>query len=57
MQEPLKYEADCLRLVGYVISHDPWPVVEDSQMKQTCETIDQIWKTDHLLNVSDNRKD
>lgn len=25
----LNYEADCLRLVGYVIDHDPWPIVDN----------------------------
>ncbi len=29
MQEPSNYTDDCLRLVGYVIYHDPWPIVED----------------------------
>ena len=59
MQEPLKYEADCLRLVGYVIYHDPWPVIQEENMTQTCDRIDQIWKdefqceleTDHLMNT------
>ena len=61
MQEPLKYEADCLRLVGYVIYHDPWPVDEDNKMVQSCDKIDRIWKdefqceieTDHLFNATD----
>lgn len=63
MQEPLKYENDCLRLVGYVIYHDPWPIVEDNNMKQSCDKIDQIWRdefqceieADHLLNTANKR--
>ena len=59
MQEPLKYEADCLRLVGYVIYHDPWPVIQEENMTQTCDQIDRIWKdefqceleTDHPMNT------
>ncbi len=62
MQEPFNYEADCLRLVGYVIYHDPWPIIEDKNMKKSCDQIDQIWKDefqceieiDHLYNTSDN---
>jgi hypothetical protein len=60
MQEPLKYETDCLRLVGYIIYHDPCPIIEDKKMIKSC---DQIWKnefqceltTDHLYNTWDNR--
>ncbi|CAF1306571.1 unnamed protein product [Rotaria sordida] len=59
MQEPLNYVADCLRLVGYVISHDPWPIVKDNNMKNSYDRIDQIWKqefgsdkaTDHLYDT------
>jgi hypothetical protein len=62
MQEPSKYTDDCLRLVGYVIYHDPWPIVEDKTMKKSCDQVDQIWKdefkcqieTDHLHNTSGN---
>ncbi|UJR07065.1 hypothetical protein I4U23_011353 [Adineta vaga] len=62
MQEPLKYVADCVRLVGYVIYHDPWPIVEDEKMKKSCDKVDQIWRdefqcelgTDHLYDTSDN---
>ena len=61
MQEPLKYAADCIRLVGYVIYHDPWPMIEDKTMKNSCDRVDQIWKdefqcnidTDHLYNIPD----
>ncbi|CAF3389516.1 unnamed protein product [Rotaria sp. Silwood2] len=61
MQEPLNYAADCLRLVGYVIFHDPWPIIEDNNMKKSCDKIDDIWKeefdnditTDHLYNTVD----
>jgi hypothetical protein len=41
MQEPSNYEADCLRLVGYTIYHDPWSIVEDQNTKKSC---DQIWR-------------
>jgi hypothetical protein len=59
MQEPLNYEADCRRLIGYIIYHDPWPNVEDDNMKKTCDQVDQIWRnefqcgieTDHLYNT------
>jgi hypothetical protein len=62
MQEPLKYEADCIRLVGYVISHDPWPMIEDETMKKARNQTDDIWKdefeadimTDHLFNTINN---
>ena len=62
MQEPLKYVGDCVRLVGYVIYHEPWPMVEDEKMKKSCEQVDQIWRDefqcelnmDHLYNTSDN---
>jgi hypothetical protein len=63
MQEPLNYEVDCLRLVGYVIYHDPWPIVEDENMKKLCDEVDQIWKDecgiefDHVYNTSDNNDD
>ncbi|CAF1377810.1 unnamed protein product [Adineta ricciae] len=64
MQEPLKYIADCVRLVGYVIYHDPWPIVEDEKMKKSCDKVDQIWRdefqcelgTDHLYDTSNNNK-
>ncbi len=59
MQEPLNYEADCLRLVGYIIYHDPWPIFEDENMKKSSDQIDQIWNEefqcgiefDHLYNT------
>jgi hypothetical protein len=62
MQEPLNYEADCLRLVGYVIYHDPWLIIEDKTMKKSFDQVDQIWKNefqceidiDHLLNTSND---
>jgi len=44
MQEPSNYEADCLRLVGYTIYHDPWPIIEDKNMKKSCDQVDQIWR-------------
>ena len=65
MQEPLKYIADCHRLVGYVIYHSPWPIVEDSAMQTACTKTNQIWKdefsndieTDHLYNTIDQNAD
>jgi len=62
MQEPSKYADDCLRLVGYIVYHDPWPIVEDKNMKKSCDQVDQIWKDefkceiemDHLYNTSRN---
>ncbi len=44
MQEPINYEADCLRLVGYIIYHDPWPIVEDKTIKKSCDQVLQIWR-------------
>ena len=65
MQEPVKYIEDCQRLVGYVIVHAPWPIVEDQAMKEAHRKTDQIWKdefaseieTDHLYNTVDQRAD
>ncbi|CAF4804971.1 unnamed protein product [Rotaria socialis] len=59
MQEPLKYEADCLRFVGYVIHHSPWPIIDDKKMKKKRNRTDEMWKeefqseisTDHLYNT------
>ncbi|CAF2738746.1 unnamed protein product [Rotaria sp. Silwood2] len=56
MQEPLKYVADCIRLVGYVINHSPWPQIDDHTMKKSCDKTNDIWKeefdsditTDHV---------
>jgi hypothetical protein len=44
MQEPSKYRDDCLRLVGNVVYRDPWPIIEDKNMKKSCDKVDQIWK-------------
>jgi hypothetical protein len=60
MQEPLNYAADCVRLVGYVIYHSPWPMSKDDAMKQARNQSDNIWKdefdvdirTDHLFYLS-----
>jgi len=65
MQEPLNYMADCIRLVGYVIFHAPWPLVEDDSIRKARDKTDDIWKeefqtdiaTDHLFNTVDNRAD
>ena len=59
MQEPLKYAADCIRLVGYVIDHAPWPSVDGNEMKNSCDDTTNAWKkefdtdmsTDHLYNT------
>ncbi|CAF4863740.1 unnamed protein product [Rotaria sp. Silwood1] len=59
MQEPLKYTADCLRLVGYIMFHAPWPIIEDKKIKKKSDRTDNIWKeefqseisTDHLYNT------
>ena len=37
MQEPLKYASDCIRLVGYIIDHAPWPSVDENKMKNSCD--------------------
>ncbi|CAF1325825.1 unnamed protein product [Rotaria sordida] len=65
MQEPLNYAADCIRLVGYVIFHDPWPIIDDNNMKKSCNKMDEIWKrefdsdttTDHLYNTIEEAAD
>ncbi|CAF1156312.1 unnamed protein product [Rotaria sordida] len=65
MQEPLKYIADCHRLVGYVIYHAPWPIIEGNTMNKSREKTNQIWKdefgsgiqTDHLYNTLDQQAD
>jgi hypothetical protein len=65
MQEPLNYAADCIRLVGYVIYHNPWPMIEDETMKEARDQTDNVWKnefqadimTDHLFNTIDNSFD
>jgi hypothetical protein len=59
MQEPSKYEDDCLRLVRYIIDHDPSSIVQNKNIK---ESYDRIWKdifkcqmkTDHLYNTYSN---
>ncbi|CAF3182946.1 unnamed protein product [Rotaria socialis] len=52
MQEPLKYEADCLRLVGYVIPHSPWPIIEDEKMKKKSNRTDQMWQEEFQSEIS-----
>jgi hypothetical protein len=42
MQEPSKYADDCLRLVGHTIYHDPWPIIENENMKKSCDQIHQL---------------
>ncbi|CAF1181428.1 unnamed protein product [Rotaria magnacalcarata] len=59
MQEPLKYASDCIRLIGYVIDHTPWPSVDENKMKNSCNDTINAWKkefesdmsTDHLYNT------
>jgi hypothetical protein len=59
MQEPLKYASDCIRLVGYLIDHTPWPSVDENEMKHSCDDTTKSWKkefqsdmsTDHLYNT------
>ncbi len=51
MQEPLNYEADRLRLFGYIIYHDPWPVAQDKTMKKSCYQVDQTWKDEFQCDI------
>lgn len=56
MQEPVNYANDCLRLVGYIVYHNPWPMIEDQPMKDAHNQVNRIWQeefhnsidTDHL---------
>ncbi|CAF2995915.1 unnamed protein product [Rotaria sp. Silwood2] len=48
MQEPLKYASDCIHLVGYVIFHDPWPTLEDENMKKSYY---QIWNDEFQCDI------
>ncbi|CAF3671234.1 unnamed protein product [Rotaria sp. Silwood1] len=65
MQEPLKYASDCIRLVGYVIDHAPWPSVDENKMNSSCENTEEAWKkefdsdmmTDHLHNTNTTERD
>jgi hypothetical protein len=60
MQEPIKYASDCIRLVGYVIDHAPWPSVDGNKRKNSCDNTINAWKkefesdmsTDHLYNTT-----
>jgi len=60
MQEPLKYASDCIRFVGYVIDHAPWPSVDHNERKNSCNDTINAWKkefqsdmsTDHLYNTT-----
>ena len=48
-------------LLGYVILHSPWPMIEDDTMMKTRNKTDDMWKeefesditTDHLYNTVD----
>ena len=63
MQEPIKYASDCIRLVGYVIDHAPWPSEDESKMNASCDDTSNTWKkefltdmsTDHLYETRRNR--
>lgn len=65
MQEPIKYISDCLRLVGYVIDHAPWPSVDHQEMKTACKQTMNSWEkefqtdmsADHLYNTKGNSYD
>ncbi|CAF3828918.1 unnamed protein product [Rotaria sp. Silwood1] len=65
MQEPLKYASDCIPLVGYVIDHAPWPLVDENKMNSSCENTEEAWKkefdsdmmTDHLYNTNTTERD
>ena len=60
MQEPLNYVTDCKRLIGYVLYHSPWPIVEDEKMKEASNKRNSSWKNefdadmmwDHLFNTT-----
>lgn len=64
MQEPLNYEADCLRLVGYIIDHNPQLNIENEEIKKFSNEFNQIWKnefqceieTDYLFKIPDHHK-
>lgn len=59
MQEPLKYAADCDRLVGYLVDHCPWPSVDSNKINESCDDTKRAWKNefhvemnlDHLYNT------
>ena len=65
MQQPINYASDCIRLVGYVIDHTPWPSVDHNQRKDSCEDTIKTWKDefktdmsiDHLYNTTGNGYD
>ncbi|CAF3804813.1 unnamed protein product [Rotaria sp. Silwood1] len=65
MQEPLNYVADCVRIVGYVIYHSPWPINKDDTKNKTCIQANKLWKDefkvdlmiDHLFNTIDDKLD
>jgi hypothetical protein len=52
MQEPLNYACDCLRIVGYVIFHDPWPIIEDENINKSFDQIDKIWKDEFQSDIN-----
>ncbi len=47
----MNYIADCIRLVGYVIYHDPWPILEDDAMKKERNQTDSIWKHEFQVDI------
>jgi hypothetical protein len=52
MQEPLNYKADCHRLVGYIIYHDPWPIVKDKTIKKSDNKASQFWKEEFERDIN-----
>ncbi len=57
MQEPLNYVADCLRFFDYVIYHDPWPIIEDENMKKSCDQVDRMWKEEFHRDINTDHCD
>ncbi|CAF3681715.1 unnamed protein product [Rotaria sp. Silwood1] len=52
MQEPLKYANDCHRLAGCLIDHHPWPSIDESHIKQSCQNLNQYWKKEFQNDIS-----
>ncbi|CAF4669114.1 unnamed protein product, partial [Rotaria sp. Silwood2] len=53
-KEPLKYVADCIRLVGYVNNHSPWSQIDDDTMKKSCDKTNDIWKEEFDSDITTN---
>jgi hypothetical protein len=52
MPKPLIYKADCHRLVGYMIYHDPWPTVKDKTKTKSCNKASQFWKKEFERDIN-----